>query len=210
MFIGGFDTMYLNAVLAAIVFLVLFEPLQTEVERRIHQFLFRERYDLETSVALTMRKRLAHVLEIDEMIATVMEGLERSRRATTAALYLRDQDGDGFDLAGSLGAAVPKRVEALGARPMLERLDKQASLVLEELTREHADAAITAATSGLGALASAVVLVVRGDDDGHVGLLFVADDRVRDAFTPEEVALLEALSAQIGVVVANSRIVFAA
>ena len=31
MVIGGFDTMYLNAVLAAIVFLVLFEPLQTEV-----------------------------------------------------------------------------------------------------------------------------------------------------------------------------------
>jgi signal transduction histidine kinase len=204
MFIGGFDTMYLNAVLAAIVFLVLFEPLQTEVERRIHQFLFRERYDLETSVA-ALRKRLAHVLEIDEMVATVMEGLERSRRTTTAALYLRDQDGDGFDLAGSLGAAVPKRVEALGARPLFERLDKQASLVLEELTRESKDAAIAAATSGLGALASAVVLVVRGDEEGHVGLLFVADDRVRDAFTPEEVALLETVSTQIGVVVANSR-----
>src|SRR5580698_5369754 len=40
--IGGFDTMYLNAVLAAIVFLVLFEPLQTEVQTRIHQFFFRE------------------------------------------------------------------------------------------------------------------------------------------------------------------------
>ena len=38
--IGGFDTMYLNAVLAAIVFLVLFEPLQTEVQTRIHQFFF--------------------------------------------------------------------------------------------------------------------------------------------------------------------------
>ncbi len=96
--IGGFDTMYLNAVLAAIVFLVLFEPLQTEVETRIHQFFFRERYDLETSVA-ELRGRLAHVLEIDEMVTTLMQGLENSRRVTTAALYLRDQDGDGFDLA---------------------------------------------------------------------------------------------------------------
>ena len=41
MVIGGFDTMYLNAVLAAIVFLVLFEPLENEVETRIHQFFFR-------------------------------------------------------------------------------------------------------------------------------------------------------------------------
>jgi two-component system, NtrC family, sensor histidine kinase HydH len=205
MVIGGFDTMYLNAVLAAIVFLVLFEPLQTEVERRIHQFLFRERYDLETSVG-DLRKRLAHVLEIDEMVTTLMDGMDRSRRVTTAALYLRDQDGDGFDLVGSIGAAVPKRVEALGARPLLDRLVTQASLALEELSREKTDAAVVTAAAALGVLESAIVLVVRGDEDGHVGLLFVADDRVRDAFTPEEVSLLETVAVQIGVVVANCRI----
>ncbi len=208
MVIGGFDTMYLNAVLAAIVFLVLFEPLENEVETRIHQFFFRERYDLETSVA-DLRKRLAHVLEIDEMAATLMDGLERSRRVTTAALYLRDQDGDGFDVVSSVGAAVPKRLEALGARPLLDRLERQGSLSLEEVAREAAkgDAAVTAAATSLGALHSAVVIVVRGDEgEGDVGLLFVADDRVRDAFTPEEVSLLETVGAQLGVVVANSRL----
>ncbi len=207
MVIGGFDTMYLNAVLAAIVFLVLFEPLQTEVETRIHQFFFRERYDLETSVA-ELRKHLAHVLEIDEMVATLMQDLERSRRVTTAALYLRDQDGDGFDLVSSIGAGVPKRVEALGAHPLLDRLETQASVSLEELAREGsaADAAVLAAASTLGALRSAVVLTVRAEDDDGVGLLFVVDDRVRDAFTPEEIALLETVATQIGVVVANSRV----
>ena len=44
---------------------------------------------------------------------------------TTAALYLRDQDGDGFDLVGSIGAAVAKRIESLGARPVLDRLEKE-------------------------------------------------------------------------------------
>src|SRR5580698_9438470 len=125
--IGGFDTMYLNAVLAAIVFLVLFEPLQTEVQTRIHQFFFRERYDLETSVA-DLRKRLAHALELDEMVTTLMQGLERSRRVTTAALYLRDQDGDGFDMVAGIGAAVLKRIESLGVRPLLDRLDKHPSV----------------------------------------------------------------------------------
>lgn len=207
MVIGGFDTMYLNAVLAAIVFLVLFEPLQSEVETRIHQFFFRERYDLETSVA-ELRKRLAHVLEIEEMVATLVQGLERSRRVTTAALYLRDQDGDGFDLVGSIGAAVARRIESIGVGPMLERLDRQASLSLEDLAREvnKADAAVLAAAATLGALRTAVVLIVPGDDGGGVGLLFVADDRVRDAFTPEEIALLETVAAQIGVVVANSKL----
>ena len=207
MFIGGFDTMYLNAVLAAIVFLVLFEPLQTEVETRIHQFFFRERYDLEKGVA-ELRGRLAHVLEIDGMVATLMQGLERSRRITTAALFLRDQDGDGFDLVGAIGAAVPKRVESIGARAMIDRLEKQPSLSLEELSREGSDgdAPVLAAAATLGALQSAVVLAVRGEDEPLVGLLFLADDRLRDAFTPEEVLLLETIAAQIGVVVANSRL----
>jgi signal transduction histidine kinase len=207
MVIGGFDTMYLNAVLAAIVFLVLFEPLQTEVETRIHQFFFRERYDLETSVA-ELRGRLAHVLEIDEMVTTLMQGLEKSRRVTTAALFLRDQDGDGFDLVGSIGAAVPKRVEAIGARAMLDRLEKHPSLSLEELAREGSDGdgAVLAAAATLGALQRAVVLPVRGEDEPLVGVLFLADDRVRDAFTPEEVSLLETVAPQISVVVANSRL----
>lgn len=207
MVIGGFETMYLNAVLAAIVFLVLFEPLQTEVERRIHQFFFRERYDLETSVA-ELRNQLAHVLEIEEMSETLMQGLDRSHRVTTAALYMRDQDGDGFDLVGSFGAAVPKRVESLGSRPLLDRLEKQASLSLEEIAREahNSDAAVQAAAVALGALKDSVALAVRGEEEGVVALLFVADDRVRDAFAPEEIALLETIAAQIGVVVANSRV----
>jgi two-component system sensor histidine kinase HydH len=207
MVIGGFETMYLNAVLAAIVFLVLFEPLQTEVERRIHQFFFRERYDLETSVA-ELRNRLAHVLEIEEMSETLMQGLDRSHRVTTAALYMRDQDGDGFDLVGSFGAAVPKRVASLGSRPLLDRLEKQASLSLEEVAREanNSDAAVQAAAEALGALKDSVALAVRGEQEGVVALLFAADDRVREAFAPEEVALLETIAAQIGVVVANSRV----
>jgi two-component system sensor histidine kinase HydH len=207
MVIGGFDTMYLNAVLAAIVFLVLFEPLQTEVERRIHQFFFRERYDLETTVA-DLRKQLAHVLEIEEMGDTLMQGLHRSRRATTAAFYLRDQDGDGFDLVGSVGAAVPKRVEALAVRPLLDRLGKHGSLSLEEMAREeHASqSGVLAAAETLGSLRSAVVVAVGGDEDECVGLLFVADDRVRDAFTPEEVTLFETVATQIAVVVSNSRV----
>src|SRR5580700_2354090 len=207
MVIGGFDTMYLNAVLAAIVFLVLFEPLQSEVETRIHQFFFRERYDLETSVA-ELRGRLAHVLEIDELNSSLMQGLESSHRVTTAALYLRDQDGDGFDLVGSIGAAVPKRIESLGVRPLLDRLDRQPALSLDEIAREAnpADAAVRASVTSLGVLERSVVLSIRGEEEGSVGIVFLVDDRVRDAFTPEEVALLEGVATQMAVVVTNTRL----
>lgn len=209
-YIGRFGAMYLNAVLAAIVFLVLFEPLEHEFETRIHRFFFRERYDLESSV-LELRRRLAHTLETEEMIEVVIAGLERSRRATTCAVYLRDQDGNGFDLVGSVGATPMARLEMLVMRPLLERLGT--SMSLEELARETAESAegpsapVLTAAEALGPLKTAVVLAIRGGDSEEiVGLLCVADDRVKDAFTPEEIALLETIAAQMGVAIANTHI----
>lgn len=216
-YIGRFGAMYLNAVLAAIVFLVLFEPLEHEFETRINRFFFRERYDLESSVA-DLRRRLAHTLETDEMVEVVIAGLERSRRVTTCAVYLRDPDGNGFDLVGAVGSAPVPRLESLAMRPLLEKLG--ASMSLEELAREsealngddasaasETAAPVLTAAEALGPLKSSVVLAIRGDsEDQLVGLLCVADDRVRDAFTPEEVSLLETVAAQMGVAFANSRI----
>lgn len=205
-YVGRFNT-YLNAVLAAIVILVLFEPLQTEVETRIHQFFFRERYDLETAVT-ELRRHLAHVLEIDEMVETLLGGLERSHRATSVAIFMRDQDGDGFDLVGSIGAAPPNRLEALATRPLLERLQTQPAISLEEVARERkeTDSALLTSSAALGPLQGSVLLGVKADDEELVGLICVADDRVRDAFTPEEVTLLETVASQIGVAIANSRV----
>jgi two-component system sensor histidine kinase HydH len=210
-YIGRFGAMYLNAVLAAIVFLVLFEPLEHEFETRINRFFFRERYDLESSVA-ELRRRLAHTLENEEMIEVVIAGLERSRRVTTCAIYVRDPDGNGFDLAGAVGAAPPNRLESLAMRPLLERLGL--SMSLEELAGEaesapHAGetmAPVLTAAEALGPLKSSVILAIRGDNEELVGLLCVADDRVKDAFTPEEIVLLETVAAQMGVAIANSRI----
>lgn len=212
-YVGRFGAMYLNAVLAAIVFLVLFEPLEHEVETRINRFFFRERYDLETSV-VELRRRLAHTLENEEMIQVVLAGLERSRRVTSCAVYLRDLEDSGFDVVGSVGAQPPPRLEALAMRPLLERLGM--SLSLEEIAREaeavrdvgarEGLAPTMTAVEALGPFKSSVILAIRGDSEELVGLLFVADDRVRDAFTPEEIALLETVAAQMGVAIANSRI----
>ena len=216
-YIGRFGAMYLNAVLAAIVFLVLFKPLEHEVETRINRFFFRERYDLETSV-VELRRRLAHTLENEEMIQVVLAGLERSRRVTSCAIYLRDLDDSGFDVVGSVGAQPPPRLDALAMRPLLERLGM--SLSLEDLAREaemerdssggpargEGLAPTMTAVEALGPFKSSVILAIRGDSEELVGLMCVSDERVRDAFTPEEATLLEAIAAQMGVAIANSRI----
>ena len=206
-YIGRFGKMYLNAVLAGIVFMVVFEPLKSEAEKRIHQFFFRERYDLETSVS-ELRRRLSHALEVDETVKTLLEGLERSRRITSCAVYLRDADGNGFDLAGSAGQPVPARIESLAARPLLERLGHHASLSLDSLAREPslADGPILTVVHALGLRGSSLLLPLRAEEDQVVGILSIADDRVKDAYAPEEIGMLETVAAQVGVTLTNSRL----
>jgi signal transduction histidine kinase len=204
--LGRFNTMYLNAVLAAIVFLVLFEPLQIEVEKRMYQAFFRERRALERTVT-DLRRRLAHALELDELVSILIPGFEESRRVTACALYVRDADGDGFDRVGQIGQDSPARLESLAIRPVLDRMEKEPSLPLEELARsEAADTALMACLPSLGALHGAVLFPLRSGDEGILGILAVADERMRDAFTEEEVVLLEGVAAQCAVVLANSRL----
>ena len=209
--IGRFSTMYLNAVLGAVVLLVLFEPLRAKVEEKIHQVFFRERFDLESAVS-EARRRLVHVLELDEMRATVLDALARSRRVTAAALYLRDE-GSGLVLAGAFGVEPPGQIEIATARPLLERAVRRGSAVLEEVARDAAEGRaepgdaerVLAAAAVLGPLRDGVVVAARGEGSQLLGVLVVRDDRVRDAFSPEEVLVLESLAAQIAVVLENSR-----
>ena len=214
--VGGFNTMYLNAVLAAIVILVLFEPLRQKVEEYIHRAFFRERVDLERATAKA-RRQLVHVLEVRELMQVVLSALEESRRATGAALYLREPLGSDFDLGLSFGPTPPARIEGATARPLIERLAAVPSIVLEELRfrvaekKKHdqtpdveGDARLLAAAELLGPYRDGVCLAIRTESKALVGLLVVVDDRVSDAFSPDEVALLETLSVQIGVVIENS------
>ena len=210
-----FETTYLNALLAIQV-IFLFDPLRELVEKWIQRIFFRDRFDLDSSIGL-LRRRLVHILEVEELGSTVVAALEQSRRMTDAGLYLRDQDGSGFDRLAGLGLRVPERIEVATARALLDRLEA-GPLALEEVEREvnerkarserpvGSDDAVLAAAAVLGALGRGVVVAIRDEARDIIGLLVLSDDRVRDAFSPEEVALIGSLAAPIGVVIENSRV----
>jgi signal transduction histidine kinase len=215
--LGGFETMYLGAILAAIVILVLFEPLRERAETYAHKVFFPERVDLERAIARA-RRDLIHVLEIKEMQQVVLSALEASRRATGAALYVRDSIGRDFELGASFGPIAVARIEPATAHPLFERLDTGASIAFEEVSRQvaerrrlgmtrevEADERVLAAAVVLGPFAQGLCVGVYGAEHELSAILLVVDDRVRDAFSSDELALLEALAVQMGVVIENSR-----
>lgn len=212
----GFDTMYLNAVLAAIAILVLFEPLRNKVEEQIHVVFFRQRHELERIIRDT-EQRLVHILQLDEMGHTVIGALEASRRATSAALYLLDPDGRELSLRQSFGLGAEEHIEVATARPLLERLREAGSVVVDDFTYAawnvapqaqspaQREALLTAAKLVGPIVNSGVILGIRPGSGDVIGLLVVRDERVRDAFSSDEIVLFERLASMIGVVVENTR-----
>jgi two-component system sensor histidine kinase HydH len=212
---GGFGRIYLMAVVAAIVVILLFDPLRQRVEQEFERLFFRERFALESALA-EAQQRLVRTLEPTEMAQVAVEALERSRRVTHAAVYLRDPEGTGFDRLAGVGARVPERIEAAMVRPILDRLE-QGTLRLEEVERDAAEReargelpdpaqeGIRGAADVLGALGRATVLGLRSGGGELVGLLFAHDERLRDALGPDEHPALERLATQASVVLENSR-----
>jgi len=97
-------------------------------------------------------------------------------------------------------------------------LTASSSIVLEEVSfkfvetrrtgwtpEAEADERLLTAAEVLGPFKQAVCLGVHGERQDLLGILLLVDDRVRDAFSPDEVALLESLAVQVGVVIENSR-----
>ncbi len=211
--IGGFQTMYLNAILAAIGMLTLFEPLRDKVGAYIHR-AFRERVDLERAVTRA-RSALVHVLKVDEMPEVVIAALADSHRATGAALYLRDPVGLDFELADSFGPRPPARLDWAAIRPLVDRL-AATSVVLESVAAEvaeqrrqgrkaDAEERLLAAAELLEAFKGGACFGIRSESGELLGMLILVDDRVSDAFSGDDVVLVESLALQIGVVVENSR-----
>jgi len=209
------EQLFLHVVVSAFVVLILFDPVRTQVQQWISQVFFHERFELERTI-LALRRSAAHILEIDELGESLMAGLGSSPRFTQGALYLLSPDARVFAVKNYFGPRPPERVEIAPARPMLDRIAQTGSAVLENAEREleeqrlrghdrEAETAHDIAVT-MRALQATVCLAIRGESDHLYGFITLRDDRVRDAFSRDEVQLLVGLSTQVAITVENSRL----
>lgn len=205
---------YLTSVAAALVLLLIFDPVRAWVEQRISELFFRERVELERMVT-DVRRQLANALSLDEIVRTVIGPFEGSRRLTHGAIYFASLDGRAYERAGSVGPEPPRRVEILSIRALLDRVAEGEPAVLENLERELAErrelgddreAHVVEEVIATLQLLHASVCVPIGGPTAIYGLLTVRDERLRDAYAPEEVQLLKSLGAQAAIAVENSRL----
>lgn len=204
----------LNAIVASLVILIPLDGLRRKTEEQVARFFFRERFDLETTIS-DLRTQLQHVLELDDLRGVLIDGLAKSRRITNAALYFTDPERRGLDRFAVLGPAQDERIEMATARPLIDRLQRDGTVVAEQLERDATDArergeireAVehTEAASLVRRMKASVAIVIGVGPNSLEGILFLGDERIAEPFSAEEVQILREIAAQISLVLENSQ-----
>jgi signal transduction histidine kinase len=228
---SGWTGLFLfNTLIASFVILILFEPLRAKIEGAVVTLLFRERRAfLETLQRL--RRRLSTLIDVDEAIRLLLDGLEESRRVTHASVYLLSDDGLGFRRVDARGPAPAAHVDAATARGLLAVVAQGERAVLQETIerrlfelRSQAPGASTQTRppsspsaggdetllladlgAALAAMKATVCVPLLGGDR-VLGFLALDDDRVQEAFASDELAAMLELAGQLAVVLDNSRL----
>lgn len=204
---------FVNAMAAAFVILIVFDPLRAAVEQRIGTFFLKERFDFENTIEET-RRRIGRTFDLDEMASVLMEGLKKSGRMTQATLYLMDPEGQKFVLRGALTQPSVAEIELARIRGLLERLNREGQLTGSSLMRElrtvrgsddqGLEPLLESMLQAMDEMGADVVFPIR-EGDHTFGLMGVRDDRLVEAYSPEDLRLLRGLGGFLAVEVENSR-----
>jgi two-component system, NtrC family, sensor histidine kinase HydH len=204
---------FFNTLVASAAILILFDPLRARVEAVVNRWMFQEKYELSRRVH-NLRSDLMNVIDARGIGPKVLSALEDSRRVTHASLYFVDPDGSGYELAAHIGPKPEGRLDAVGHRGFLERLRRYSVLTVEGIeqgmaalrpARNEERESLSLILRAMDLMNASVALAISGEDQ-LLGILVLRDERLREAFSSDEIELLRGVAASIGVTLQNSQV----
>ena len=207
------ELFFFNTLIASAAILIVFDPLRTRVEGALTRWLFQEKYELTRRVA-NLRADLMNVIDVRDLVPRVLAALEDSRRVTHASIYIVDPDGSGYELAGHVGPRPEGRIDAVAHRTFLERLRRAGAVSIEGLEREMGALRLNQGEEGeslalmtrvLELINASVVLAIVGEEQ-LLGMLSLRDERLREAYSSDEIELFRGVAASISVTLQNSQV----
>jgi len=214
---GNKSLFIFNTIVAAFVMLILLEPVREKVEERVVALFFRERFDFLLQTR-QLQQRTANVIDVAELSARLLDGLNETRRVTHASIYLLAEDRPGFRLLDSRGPQPALFLDAGTARSLLGRTEKAQLLETVErraieLRQQPTDLKRTREEiKRLNDVRAAMQLMKAGitvplvGNDRVIGFLNLWDERVPVAFASDEIALILQLAERLATVVENSKL----
>jgi signal transduction histidine kinase len=206
-----------NTVIAAFVMLILLEPLSRWVEARVVALAFRQRFEF-LEQARALQRRTAYVIDVPQLAALMLDGLNETRRITHASVYLLAEDRPGFRLLDSRGPTPALFVDQGTSRPLEQRSERaqlretvarrMAELRSQPIeARRHRDELrrLDDIHGAMEAMRAGITVPLVGTDR-VLGFLNLWDERVFEAFASDEIALILQLADHLAGVVENSKL----
>ncbi|HVZ85878.1 MAG TPA: ATP-binding protein [Polyangia bacterium] len=204
---------FFNTLLASATIVILIEPLRTRVEGGISRWMFQEKFELSRRIEM-LRAELANVIDMRVLVPRVLAALEDSRRITHAAIYLADPDGSGYEMSGYVGPKPEPRFDAITHRPFFERLRRIGVISQEGIEREvgarrpvstEEQESLQLMLRTLEQMNGSVALGFSSEDQ-LLGALVIRDDRLREAYSTDEIELFRGVAHSIGITLQNSQV----
>ena len=204
---------FFNTLLASATIVILIEPLRTRVEGGISRWMFQEKFELSRRIE-ALRGELANVIDMRVLVPRVLGALEDSRRITHGSVYLADPDGSGYELGGHVGPKPEGRFDAITHRAFFERLRRTGVITLEGIEREVAarrpvsteeQESLQLMLRTLEQMYGSVALGFSSEDQ-LLGALVIRDDRLREAYSTDEIEIFRGVATTIGITLQNSQV----
>ena len=206
-----------NTIVATFVMLILLDPLNRFVEARIVQLFFRQRFAFLESGRQLLR-RTANVIDAPELAASVLDGLNETRRVTHTSIYLLAEDRPGFRLLDSRGPVPALFIDQGTARALVSRTERAQLLEtverrVTELRAQPLEARrsrdelrrLNDVRAAMTQMKAGITVPLMGNDR-VLGFLNLWDERVPEAFASDEIALILEIAASVATVIDNSKL----
>ena len=204
-----------NTLLAGVVLYFTFEPITTRIERWIGRVLFRDTAILRDQLG-ALRRDLANVIHMGDLVDRVLDRLQASRRVTHASIYLLESNASAYYSLRSIGPLDTERVNVVEGRAFFDALRAEKILSIENIDGELFEledgSERTPERERLVAIRQTMLDMSAGyafavlAKDRLVGVLNIQDDRTREAFSSSEIDMLASLTMQISTVLENSEL----
>ncbi|MDZ4860189.1 MAG: ATP-binding protein [Candidatus Hydrogenedentes bacterium] len=195
----------LPTVVAALVIVLILEPIKERVQLVLNRVVMRRRYDVNQLLA-RVGKTASETVKLDEMLERVCRDIE----FTVGASVVRVQLVDERDL-NTLITEYSSRSEEKGMHthefsPLLDYVRKNTEpLTLEQIARERVSQDANRIAEMLAEL-DAYLCVPLVRTSGLVGLLNLGQKVSRDIYTTEDILAFTALSSPLATAIENARL----
>lgn len=201
------DGPFVSAIIVAVIFAVLYEPVRRRTQEWLDRLFFRQRYDLQDMI-VDVTRTTASILDLRTLGDFMLDRIGTVMGISEAMLFVAEANGSVFDVLVRRGVGDETGIRLRGDHPIVERL-QQSDAVLrrdELLSLPRFIALWEDEKRDLQHIPSELFVAIKLKGE-LVGILATGAKLSEAAYSPEDVAALSSLASQIAVAVANARLV---